>query len=449
MLDFEKKVSDFIARRRLTGDGPTRVYVALSGGADSVALLAVMTALGYECSALHCNFHLRGTESDRDERHAVAVAAELGVAVEVRHCDVSEYRRCNPGVSVEMACRELRYDWFESVLGDNPGAVVAIGHHREDNVETFFLNALRGSGIKGLSGMAPRRGRYIRPLLACSRHEILEYLGARGLGYVTDSSNLSNDYQRNVLRNEIIPLLDRYFAGGARGVERTMECLSGNREVFQAKVDETRAAYVDSDGTVDLAGLMARECSGRQLLFELLNDGEYRFNMSVVDDMLASAGRSGCRFDGGDGHSYLLDRGRLVHSNDETDDCCLAVDIATGVRYPSVIESTVIDVAEFCPVRDAWRAYFDVSVLDGSPRFELRRWRHGDRMKPYGMKGSRKLSDMFTDAKLSADDKKRMWVLTRNGDVIWVPGLRSSRLFSVTGVTSRVLCLHFRGNDTD
>lgn len=446
MLDFEKKVSDYITAHGLPQPAVARVFVALSGGADSVALLAVLTALGYDCVALHCNFHLRGAESDRDERHACSVARRVGVTVEVNHFDVERFKASHRGVSTEMACRELRYRWFDEMLDGCPGAVLAIGHNSGDNVETFMLNALRGSGLKGLTGMLGMRGRYMRPLLGCSREEITGYLSTRDIGYVTDSSNLANDYRRNVVRNELLPLAGRYFTGAADGIGRTMECLAGNMEIFQAKVDEAREMYVDASGNIDLSMLLTHERCGRQLLFELLNDGRYRnFNMSVVDDIVASARRSGLLFSNSAGDTYLLDRGRLLKT-DKTGDTsgCHSVDISSTVNGPLAIDVSVIDRRDFNPRRDSARAYFDVDILDGNPRFEMRRWREGDRMRPFGMKGSRLLSDMFSDAKLSAVDKRQLWVLTREDDIIWIPGMRASGLFPVTDSTRRVLCLTLR-----
>ena len=190
--EFETCVKRFVdTHLKLSADGGP-VIVALSGGADSVALLAVMTALGYDCIAAHCNFGLRGGESERDMAHASAVASRLGARLETVRFDVPA-RCAATGESVEMACRELRYEWFEKLKRRYGAQALLTGHHRDDNVETMFLNLLRGAGIRGVAGISAAGDRRMSPMLAMSRADILDYLRLRGLDYVTDSSNLTTD----------------------------------------------------------------------------------------------------------------------------------------------------------------------------------------------------------------------------------------------------------------
>ncbi|MDE6498076.1 MAG: tRNA lysidine(34) synthetase TilS, partial [Muribaculaceae bacterium] len=185
-------------RLRLRADLP--VVVAVSGGADSVALLSIMCEEGYQCVAAHCNFHLRGEESTRDMRFVEQLTEKLGVDLYIKDFNVQAAMAVT-GESVEMACRRLRYEWFEELLTLLRADDVAVGHHREDNVETFFLNLARGTGIAGLTGMSYRRDYVVRPLLDCSRMEIEEYLRERGLGYVNGSANAEDHYRRNKISN--------------------------------------------------------------------------------------------------------------------------------------------------------------------------------------------------------------------------------------------------------
>ena len=187
---FIRRVSQYIEEKHLLQPGD-KVLVALSGGADSVALLRVLLRLGYVCEAAHCNFHLRGEESLRDEQFVRELAARLDVPLHVIHFDTNEYAASH-GVSVEMAARELRYGWFGQLRRECGARVVAVAHHRDDSVETFLLNLVRGTGINGLQGIRPVNGEVVRPLLCVSRAEILEYLASLGQAYVTDSTNLQD-----------------------------------------------------------------------------------------------------------------------------------------------------------------------------------------------------------------------------------------------------------------
>lgn len=183
-----------------------RVLVALSGGADSVALLRVLLALGYRCEAAHCNFHLRGEESNRDEQFVRELCRGLGVALHVTHFDTTAYA-ARHHVSIEMAAREMRYRWFEQLRQEREMSVIAVAHHRDDSVETFLLNLVRGAGINGLKGISPKNGAIVRPLLEVNRQDILDYLQHLQQPYVTDSTNLQDEYMRNKIRLNILPML--------------------------------------------------------------------------------------------------------------------------------------------------------------------------------------------------------------------------------------------------
>ena len=183
------------------------ILVALSGGADSVALLRALHEAGCHSHAAHCNFHLRGDESMRDEQFVRDLCARLEIPLTVKDFDVAAWQQAHGG-SVEMACRELRYAWFEQERERLQCSVIAVAHHADDQIETFFLNLLRGTGIKGLTGMSRLSGHIWRPLLVVSRQDILDYLFEIGQGYVTDSTNAQNDYRRNRLRNIVLPIVE-------------------------------------------------------------------------------------------------------------------------------------------------------------------------------------------------------------------------------------------------
>lgn len=410
------------------------VGVALSGGADSVALLALLTDLGYRCVALHCNFHLRGQESDRDERHAAAISARLGAEIEIADMDVAA-RRCETGESVEMACRWLRYSWFSQRAAALGLQAVAVAHHRDDQIETFFLNLLRGSGLRGLAAMKPRNGLIVRPLLGITRQEIESYLAQRGLAYVIDSTNLSDDFKRNRLRNRVIPLLNELFPRASDSIARSIAILRSQATILDQAADRYKRLYMSEDGVIDLRRLISTEPHPADTLYELL--APQGFNRSTTDDIIRSSRRSGRRFNG-KMSQYMLERGILRPVGNDTarkETAALAdINVITEILDRSDVESLR------CPPDTI---LLDARALDGNPVWQWRRWREGDRIAPFGMKGTRLLSDLFSDLHLPLERRKSQPILTRDGLIIWLPGIRASRHFTVTQQTDKILKIHF------
>lgn len=435
-MSFEEKIRYNIdSRIGLRKEAP--ILVAVSGGADSVALLAALVACGYECVAAHCNYHLRGAESDRDMHSTQELCERLDVDLYIKDFDVS--RRCaDTGESVEMACRELRYAWFDSLIDRLRAQAVAVAHHREDNVETFFLNLMRGSSITGLTGMKWRNNMVIRPMLNFSRTEIEHYLQQKDIPFVNDSTNAENIYSRNKLRNIVLPALSAQFPNAETGILASIGFLAENSEFYHQAIREKSEIYLTGN-VIHLSELLAEQSCARLLLFEMTR--QWGFNMTQIDDIIASAKKTGLTFSAGS-TTLELDRGNLnivgrsAFTPDEID-----VSLRRDIVSPVKIAITDLPVATFKPVRDPAVTYFDITILDGNPKFSLRRWRRGDRITPFGMKGSRLLSDIFSDAKYSAVAKRDTWLLTRNDMIIWAVGLRSSNHFSVTPDTRRYLRL--------
>jgi tRNA(Ile)-lysidine synthase len=439
MESLEHKVKNFINNKALlTGKAP--VIVAISGGADSVALLAVLNALGYECVAAHCNFHLRGEESMRDMEHVRTIAAQLNVSLQIKDFNVHEQMRLT-GQSIEMACRDLRYAWFRQLLADHHAQAIAVGHHREDQVETFMLNLLRGTGIAGLTGMAPSAANVVRPLIECSRAEIEQYLTQRGLNFITDSSNAQNDYKRNKLRNIIIPSIEQHFTGASDAILATMSHLSDNKLFYDYAVNALSAPFVDASGSINIDALRKTLPLqvARMLLFEMLKP--HGFNITHIANMLnASATATFVS----PTHTAELSRGMLsIVINTDVDNSQNAhkVTLDNNIDTPIHISISEHNIAQFAPKRNNNIIYLDAEALSNDPVFELRHWQQGDTMQPFGMAGSKLLSDIFADAKLSAAQKREVWILTRNGEILWVIGLRASQHFAVNAQTKTYLQL--------
>lgn len=438
MSHFLDSIRQSIARHHLLSDDSV-VIVALSGGADSVALLSALTSLGYRCIAAHCNFHLRGEESDRDERHAADIAKQLGADFVVTHFQTEHYAYAH-NMSIEMAARELRYQWFESIRLQYNAEAIAVAHHRDDNIETFFLNLLRGTGIAGLTGMSPKRDNIVRPMLELSRDDIVAYLNENNLPYVTDSTNADCEFKRNRLRNVVLPMLRRQFPGADDAITHTIACLRGNEKIYRDAIEVARAKYFNGN-TLRLSALLAEHPEPYTLLFELLRT--YGFNSYQVADIFISADNSGRQFRSYT-HTALINRGELLITpiSELTDPDSYFVSLNTDILEPINIKIFKFRSSHgFVPVSDPSTIYLDASVLNGNPEFTIRRWKKGDRIAPFGMRGTKKLSDIFSDAHLSIIDKQSKWILTRNDEILWIIGMRASRHFPVTESSSMIIRL--------
>lgn len=449
MHELERHIESTIEERGLLRRS-SPVLVALSGGADSVALLSVLTSLGYDCIAAHCNFHLRGAESIRDMRHAEKIARQLGTNIYIKEFDVAEQMK-KSGESVEMACRTLRYEWFHELLDRDFSQAVAVAHHREDNVETFFLNLMRSTGIDGLTGMDYRRGFIVRPMLDISRGAIENYLNDKGLEYVTDSSNAENEYRRNCLRNIIIPALEQYFPNATNAILSTMEHLRDSRNLIDFALNDTLGES-RLRNTIDVKCLMERadERTVRGLLFEhLKNEG---FTASQVSNIVRAVktGSSGLRFETDKDRVAELDRGILSINDTTGQKKSMArhkVSLRHDILTPIHIEVTPHHVTEFKPEHNANVMYLDAIANDEESVFELRHPQTGDRIRPFGMRGEKLVSDVLKDAKFSAAQKRGCWLLTRNDEILWIVGLRASHKYSITPKTRNYLRLEFKNGD--
>lgn len=430
-------VSDTIEREGLLRHDGGPVLVAVSGGADSVALLSVLTELGYACEALHCNFGLRGDESERDMHHAEQVAQALHCPLSVKRFDVKA--RCSAtGESVEMACRELRYAWFDEELRRRGAQAIAVGHHRDDNIETFMLNLLRGSGLAGLAAMSYRNEReVVRPLLDVSRAMVTDYLSERGLTYVTDSTNASDEYRRNRLRNKVLPLLYELFPGAPDTIAASLSHLADNRRLYRKGIAALTAPAIGADGAINVRRLIADHgtADATLLLFELLRPA--LFNMTHAADIVraVAAGRSGMRISSATTEmmlSYGVLRTVPRHSAAADEAVTISLDGNTDITAPIAISVSTEHVAAFdANGLDDNTLVLDSAALAGNPTWQLRHPRRGDKMRPYGMRQQRLLSEIFKKRHIAADKRASVWLLTRNDVIIWAIGVRTSAEFNI------------------
>lgn len=392
------------------------VLVALSGGADSTALLLVLGRLGYRTTALHCNFHLRGAESDGDQAFVEQLCREQNVPLLVKHFQTERVAR-ERGVSLEMAARDLRYDWFRQQLTALKADCIAVAHHQDDQAETLLLNLLRGTGLRGLVGMQPVSEGIIRPLLGVSRAQICEFLTENGQKYVTDSTNAERVAQRNCLRLDVLPLLKQI---NPLAVEHLCRACDNVRQSLPLYEEGVRAAEKRAAVTPERFPLEAlRETA---LLHEWLrNKGfnrQQEVSMREADKVAVGGAWQSAEY------QVLRDRTAL-----------LAMPCDASDAMPRLGQEEVAEIGETGP----WVAYFDADLL--REPLQVRRVQNGDFFVPFGMKGRKLVSDFLTDRKISLLEKRKMWVVTCGNDIIWLIGQRSDNRFRVTENTSHILRL--------
>lgn len=421
------KVKDYIKKHKLLSLSDLYI-VAISGGADSVALLLLLDEMGYKVHALHCNFHLRGEESDRDERFCEDLCLKKNIPFHRIHFDTLMYAETHK-MSVEMAARELRYRYFEQLRKDIGAEAICVAHHQDDTVETVLLNLVRGTGLRGLTGIQPRNGAILRPLLCVTRTEIEAYLATKQQDYVTDSTNLETDFVRNKIRLQVVPLLRQLNPAVSENIVRTAEHLTEAQKVLDAVVDTYKGS-----NQLDLCALQ-QVGSVEYIVFEWLK--QYGFNGSQVQQVISA--ETGSIFSSPKGYEVLKDRDRLL-----VEPTIMAF---TPIRIPEegtyvLPDDRRLNVRRSNPFvsKDSHEATLDARQV----RFPLtvRRVEEGDWMIPYGMTGRKLLSDLMTDLKMSLFDRRRQLVVVdAQGAVVWAIGLRTDHRCRVTDATQEVIAI--------
>ena len=398
------------------------VVVAVSGGADSVCLLHVLHDLGYSIVAAHCNFHLRGEESDRDEAFVRKLCKEQDIPLVVKHFATKEHA-ATTGISIEMAARELRYAWFEELREEHRCEAVCVAHHMNDQAETLLLNLQRGTGIRGLVGMKPKNGRIVRPMLCVTRTQIEAYAKEKGYLYVTDSTNADTSIRRNAIR----ALLATWTETEIAHMAHTAELMGEYDLLLQSllRADSQVPKMMDSEAE-------------KVLLYELLRP--YGFNSTQVDNILATLPSSGQQFRT-EHYTACIDHGKLRVSSNEGE---TAVEGQEEEVMPVLVRSVrAKKEKEHYPAASEEYALFDADLLPEN--LGLRHWIEGDSFLPicnHGKAQRKKLQDLFSDKKLSLHEKHAVWIVCdadKPTEIVWVVGHRISNKYKITEKTTRVV----------
>jgi len=417
-----KKVKEFIEKEDLFSK-QDKILVALSGGADSVALTRILITLGYHCEAAHCNFELRGEESDRDEDFVRNFCRSLNIKCHSIHFETRRYA-AQQSISIEMAARELRYNWFTKICEESDCQVVAVAHHKDDSVETMLLNLIRGTGINGLLGIRPKNGNVVRPLLCASRQEVVEYLHRMNQTYVTDSTNLEDEYTRNKIRLNLLPLMEEINPSVKDGLVKTASYLNDISKVYQQAIKESiDRIFITPEKEISIEKLM-NEPAPQALLFEVLSP--LGFNSTQVEEVYGS-------LNGQPGKRFISSQWQVVKDRD----LLLIEKVKTANDKPQIIFEEVLLTKEFVIPKDKNTACFDANKFKGV--ISIRKWEKGDYFIPFGMKGKKLVSDFMTDSKFSLLKKEQQWVLSCNDQIAWLIGERTDNRFRIDDSTQKVI----------
>ncbi len=429
------KTALFIRQEQLFGL-QDKIIVALSGGADSVALLRILLDIGYKVEAAHCNFHLRQDESDLDESFVYHICREQGVLLHTTHFDTRNYA-ASCQLSIEMAARELRYQWFEELRIQRKAQAIAVGHHQDDSIETVLLNLIRGTGISGLKGIRPKNGFVVRPLLCVNRKEITDYLDRIGQEYRTDSSNLSEEFTRNKIRLSLLPLLEEINPAIRRSLLHTTSHLAEAEAVYQHAISQAKKrVFIPGEtpteevklpcGTISIEALL-QEPSPESLLHEILTP--YGFTPSQTGDVYYTLkGEPGKIFTAKE-WTLLKDRDTLfLYPTD------------TPAPLPLLCIKKLARTKGFQVPRDPNIACIDAGKVKHV--LSLRTWKEGDCFIPFGMKGRKLVSDFLTDRKKSRHEKKNQLIVTDGEQIVWVVGERIDDRYRITNDTEHLILVY-------
>ena len=424
MLHFVEK---YIERQELFAPHD-KLIIGVSGGADSVAMLHVLLTLGYDCEVAHCNFHLRDAESDRDEKFVEELAQKLNIPFHKTDFDTKTFAKEN-SVSIEMAARELRYDWFEELRKKCNAQYIVVAHSADDVVETTLMNFTRGTGIDGLRSIEPKNAAVVRPFLEVWRTKIEQYLQENNLPFVEDSTNAEKIHLRNKFRHSVIPLLETINPAFKKSTLRTVSHLKDVAKIYHKTVKKEQKKFIfkrKSGFEISIPELKKRT-GYASLLYEFLKVKD--FNSAQVEDIVSG-------LDGESGQQYFSKTHRVLKDRDSLFVCLSGLDPQPPAMQFTIIEKpdSLTTLSDF---KDKNTAYLDANKLQFP--LEIRRWQEGDYFYPFGMRKRKKLSNYFIDKKYSLFEKENAWLLLSGGKIVWLVSERTSEHYKIDEKTKDIL----------
>ena len=436
--NFYNKFKEFVRRKDLF-ESKDKVLLAVSGGVDSVVMAHMFHRAGFKFAIAHCNFQLRGEEAEADEVFVTELSKRLEAPFFVKRFDTKIYA-VEFGLSIQMAARDLRYAWFEELLKSNEYKYLATAHHKDDVAETVLLNLIKGSVLKGLHGILPKNNQVIRPLLYASKEEINEYASYKKYEHREDKSNLDSKYQRNLVRNEVIPLLKQINPDLSETIYNASERrfqLEAWADIYSEKIKNEIVKTTQSGLGISIKDLNEYRIFP-QVFFEWVE--VFGFNYVQVEEMFGLLNETENKVFLSSGYRMIKDRKSVsIESINaiDTDNSLIQKGQSSAIcgqfnfAIKSIHKSTIIDF------RNQKVAYIDENKI----KFPLliRKWEHGDSFKPFGLRGRKKISDFLTDMKLSLKEKENQLVICSGDDICWVAGRRIDERFKVSERTDSVI----------
>lgn len=436
----QEKLEAFISENNLFCKNH-RILIALSGGVDSVVLATLMHKANYNIALAHCNFHLRDEESNRDEAFVRSWAKENNVELFVKEFDTYGYMKENK-ISLEMAARDLRYEWFNSLMETKKFDFLCTAHHLDDSIETFFINLLRGTGIAGLHGIQAKNDKITRPLLFATREEILNYAKENNITYVEDSTNAETKFTRNKIRHNFFPILKEINPNFEFALKKDIEYLNDTEFIFRREIEKAKSEIIEKENDlikINISKLLSLNPM-KIYLYEILSD--FGFNETNISDIIQSLEETSGKQFFSKTHRIVKDREYLFieerKENNTTNDFYLINDEQSSLISPLRMQIEVMRDLKFINIsKEKTIAMLDYDLL----KFPLilRKWRQGDSFVPFGMKKEKKLSDYFTSNKYSLLDKENQWILCSEEKIVWLVGERIDDRFRISNKTKNIL----------
>jgi tRNA(Ile)-lysidine synthase len=415
-----------------------RILLAVSGGIDSIVMAALFNEANLNFALAHCNFGLRGEESDADEQFVKKLAKRYKVPFFVNHFDTETYAQSEQ-LSTQMAARYLRYQWFEELRQQEGFAYVATAHHQNDTLETVLFNLTKGTGIAGLHGILPKKGKIIRPILFAHKEMIYDYVASRQLVWREDSSNESTKYYRNLIRNQVVPVLKQINPDVENTIMQTVERIRAVEEVFHEKVEQAKKEVVREEG-LDVFMKIEKLIALKEpaiILHELLRP--YNFNYTQAKEIVARINKGSGKWFMSPTHRLNIDRTLLIISPKELEsfqDREVYEDSKEFENEFFKLDFEICDAEGFDISKDKNTAALDFDKLEFPVK--IRKWKDGDWFHPLGMNQKKKLSDFMVDEKIPLTLKERVFVLTSGGSIVWVIGHRIDDRFKITKQTQKI-----------
>lgn len=425
-----------------------KLLLAISGGVDSVVLCELCKQAGYDFAIAHCNFQLRGEDSNRDEQFVVQLAKKYEVVLYSKKFETKVIATTEKK-SIEETARDLRYAWFEKLRAENGYTYIVTAHHANDNIETVLMNFFRGTGIKGLHGIPPRRDKIIRPLLFATKKEIENFAADGRLDFVTDHTNAQSDFTRNYFRNELIPAVEKIFPAVKENILKNISRFGEAENLFNQAIELHKNKLLEYKGKeIHIPVLKLKKSEPLStIVYEIVK--AHNFTANQTEEVIALLDSESGKYVQSASHRIIRNRKWLIISPNQTTE---AANVLIEEKDKTMsFENGVLQIEKLPPTTNhkplTTNFIAELDVAEIKFPLLLRKWKQGDYFYPLGMQKKKKLSRFFIDQKLSLTQKENVWVIETNKKIIWVVGMRIDDRFKITSKTKTIVQIVFKTTD--